>query len=102
FSPMEVRLEYSFVSNESNKSFNGFSILFPVRNSLYPSAVTAKPLGMLMPIGFSWQYISPREAFLPPTFPMSVMLIWLKNRMCFEVAIFIGFKYMNGLKKRVV
>ena len=50
---------------------NGFSRLFSLRNSLYPSAVSENPLGILMPIGFNWQYISPSEAFLPPTFPMS-------------------------------
>jgi hypothetical protein len=35
--------------------------------SRYASAVTAKPFGIFTPFGTSSRYISPREAFFPPT-----------------------------------
>ena len=42
-----------------------------VRVRRYASAVTAKPLGTGTPVGMSSRYISPSEAFLPPTYATS-------------------------------
>jgi hypothetical protein len=46
-------------------------------------AVVAKPLGIFIPLAESWLYISPSEAFFPPTEGTSVILISLKNLIYF-------------------
>ena len=44
--------------------------------------MTAKPLGTFTPLGVSSRYISPSEAFLPPTSGTSSIPISSNQRMC--------------------
>ena len=88
--------EYNLLMNESilfNKCdqsclFGELEIqqnsLFSFKNCLYPWAVTAKPSGTIIPLFESDEYISPSEAFLPPTLEMSLMFI---SEKCFITCI---------------
>ncbi len=96
FLPRLARSDTSVLSSPAMVSTSRSSIPADFRTCQYASAVTAKPLGILTPCCASSRYISPSEAFLPPTRGTSPIVISSNQRMYLACCLILRLSFCIG------